>query len=68
MTIWLACHEACADKCPCPTCGRSLPPIGHDLPPYVKYQPCCLEAHDDPTVNSRHVWGWDPTYPQVREI
>lgn len=59
MTAWWLCVDpkTCATPCPCPTCGRALPPIGRDLPlSHLAFSACCYDAMADPAVNTRHIW------------
>ena len=64
-TLILCADPRCADPCPCPTCGRTLPPIGSP-DPTTYYANCCYAAMDNPTVNSRHRWTADEL--MIREV
>jgi len=55
------CTAECAVPVPCPTCGRSLPPLYRALPDWMasSLDRCCEAARNDSEVNTRHVWSVD---------
>ena len=61
----LCADPVCAEPWPCPTCGRTLPPL--DRPdPITYYANCCYAAMCDPVVNGRHRWTADEFL--IREV